>query len=568
VRYLALATDYDGTLASDGEVFAKTVEALDRFRASGRRLIMVTGRELDELLEVCNCIDRFDIIVAENGAVLYTPVTRDVERLCDPPNEALVTILREKKVQPFSVGQVIIATREPHEVEVLDAIRDLGLELQVIFNKGAVMVLPSGVNKASGLTAALRRLHLSHHNVVAVGDAENDHTLLKAVECGVAVANALTSLKDHAHLVTDGARGAGVEELIDRMLATDLNELDAHPPGHGIEIGKKESGEPLYLSAYGTSAVVAGPSGSGKSTLVTAILESLGEKSYQFAVVDPEGDYENFPGVITVGTRDHGPDVSEVLSLLEKPDESVVINLLGVALRHRPAFFQDLLPHLLELRARTGRPHWIVLDEAHHMLPAAWKSTIIPHALHGLLMITMQPDLIAGPALEQVEALIAVGGSPERTITAFTLGLDQTKPRIGPLTPTEGHAFLWSRDHGPNAIRFRTAQPKSEHRRHRRKYVVGSLSEDESFYFRGPKGRLNLRAENLGIFIQMAKGVDGDTWLHHLKKGHYSDWFKCCIKDDDLSAEARKIEMEKGINAADSRARILAAIASRYTVDV
>ena len=280
MRYLAIATDYDGTLASHGEVFAETVEALDRFRGSGRRLIMVTGRELDELLEVCNCVDRFEVIVAENGAVLYWPSTRDVELLCDPPPPEFVERLRSQNISPFSVGRVIVATREPHEKEVLEAIRDLELELQVIFNKGAVMVLPSGVNKATGLSAALRRMHLSQHNVVAVGDAENDHTLLKAVECGVAVSNALDTLKSHAHIVTERDHGAGVVELIDRILATDLAELDEHPPTHGIPIGVTEDQEPLFLSAYGTNAVVAGPSGSGKSTLVTAILESLIEKCY------------------------------------------------------------------------------------------------------------------------------------------------------------------------------------------------------------------------------------------------------------------------------------------------
>lgn len=568
MRYLALATDYDGTLATDGQVFEETKAALDRFRESGRRLIMVTGRELDELLEVCDCIDRFDIVVAENGAVLFHPDTREVELLGDPPDAALVDALRAAAVQPFSVGKVIIATREPYEKVVYDAIHELGLELQVIFNKGAVMVLPSGVNKASGLAAALRRLHLSAHNVVAAGDAENDHTLLKAVECGVAVANALPSLKNHADLVTEHARGAGVAELIDRLIANDLADLPAQPARSGILIGKTEDGEELFLPSYGTSAVIAGPSGSGKSTLVTAILESLVEKCYQFAVIDPEGDYENFPGVVTVGSRDHRPDVSEILRFLEKPDESVIVNLLGIALKHRPTFFQELLPHLLEIRARTGRPHWIVLDEAHHMLPATWKAPMLPDPLHGLLMITMQPDLITERALRGAESLIAVGAAAERTITAFSLGLDQTKPRVGKLTPKQGHAFLWSPQHGARPVQFRTAQSKSEHRRHRRKYVVGSLSEDESFYFQGPDGRLNLRAANLTVFIQMAKGVDEDTWLHHLRKGDYSEWFNRCIKDEDLATEARDIESQSTMLAAETRERIVAAIAKRYTVDV
>jgi HAD superfamily hydrolase (TIGR01484 family) len=86
---------------------------------------------------------------------------------------------------------VIVATWTPHEQVVLDTIRALGLELQVIFNKGAVMVLPSGVNKAFGLRAALAELALSAHNTVAIGDAENDHALLAECELGVAVDNAL-----------------------------------------------------------------------------------------------------------------------------------------------------------------------------------------------------------------------------------------------------------------------------------------------------------------------------------------------------------------------------------------
>ena len=161
-----------------------------------------------------------------------------------------------------------------------------------------------------------------------------------------------------------------------------------------------------------------------------------------------------------------------------------------------------------------------------------------------------------------------MGSRPDRSITAFEIGLDHSKPRLIPLEVKDQHAYLWSTSHGPTPIRFRTNKPKSEHRRHRRKYVMGSLSEDESFYFRGPRARLNLRAENLAMFIQMAKGVDDDTWLHHLKKGEYSEWFRCCIKDDDLAAAAREIESEKRIRAAESRERILSAIANRYTVDV
>ena len=114
------------------------------------------------------------------------------------PRRKFVAELRRRRVSPLSVGRVIVATGEPHETAVLELIRELGLELRVIFNKGAIMVLPSGVDKATGMDAALLELGLSHHNAVGVGDAENDDAFLTRCACAVAVANALDSLKERA----------------------------------------------------------------------------------------------------------------------------------------------------------------------------------------------------------------------------------------------------------------------------------------------------------------------------------------------------------------------------------
>jgi hydroxymethylpyrimidine pyrophosphatase-like HAD family hydrolase len=225
VKYRALATDYDGTLAHDGVITAPTLAALERFRQSGRHLFMVTGRELPDLKRVCPMLDRFEWVVAENGALLHRPADDTTRLLCEPASEPLVESLRRAKI-PLSVGQAIVATVEPHEMVVLAEIKRLGLELQVIFNKGSVMVLPSGVNKATGVTALLAETELSADEVVAVGDAENDHTFLEACGIGVAVANALPMLKERADLVTKGARGDGVAELIDMILADDLAGIE------------------------------------------------------------------------------------------------------------------------------------------------------------------------------------------------------------------------------------------------------------------------------------------------------------------------------------------------------
>jgi hydroxymethylpyrimidine pyrophosphatase-like HAD family hydrolase len=194
MRYFALACAYDGTLACNGSIDAATVAALEQVRASGRQLLLVTGRAVDDLLQVCPHTHLFDRIVAENGAVLYTPSSGTARPLSERPPEAFVTALRAQDVRPIAVGRGMVTTWHPHEHTVLDTIRDLGLELQVIFNKGAVMVLPSGVNKATGLRAALAEVGLSPHNVVSIGDAANDHAFLSLCECAVAVANAVPLL--------------------------------------------------------------------------------------------------------------------------------------------------------------------------------------------------------------------------------------------------------------------------------------------------------------------------------------------------------------------------------------
>jgi hydroxymethylpyrimidine pyrophosphatase-like HAD family hydrolase len=229
MKFDALATDYDGTIAKDGVVDQATVDALGRAAAAGLRLIMVTGRELADLFNTFAHADLFDRIVAENGAVLYDPGTQAVELLAAPPPPALLEKLAAHNL-PISIGHSIIATVEPYEHHVLAAIHDLGLEWHVIFNKGSVMALPANVTKASGLVPALAALGIVHERTVGVGDAENDQAFLRSCGLPVAVSNALPSVKEMARLVTAGARGEGVTELIDQLIAGDLDHLSDQPP--------------------------------------------------------------------------------------------------------------------------------------------------------------------------------------------------------------------------------------------------------------------------------------------------------------------------------------------------
>ena len=218
MKFSCLACDYDGTIAHDGRVVPSTVAALKRFAASGGKLLLVTGREIPDLLQIFREISMFDCVVAENGALLYDPSAQKERLLAPPPSEILVNDLRHRGIQ-MSVGRAIIATWRPNVKDVTDAIRDTKQDVRVILNKNAVMILPAGVNKASGLRVALSDLRIAPENVVGVGDAENDLDFLAICGAGVALANALPEVKSKVAHVTRGDHGAGVEELIDELLS-------------------------------------------------------------------------------------------------------------------------------------------------------------------------------------------------------------------------------------------------------------------------------------------------------------------------------------------------------------
>ena len=247
MRYVALAADYDGTLATAGTVDADTVGAIERLVASGRKLLLVTGRVLPELLEIFPHISLCELVVAENGGILYRPATKEVTLLAPAANQTFLDEVRLRGVQHLTIGHSIVATRVPYETVVLDVIRDLGLELRIVFNKGAVMVLPPDVNKATGLMAALKELELSPHNIVGIGDGENDHAMLSFSEYAVAVANAVPMLKETADRTTLGHHGNGVMEIIHELVENDLIVSERAVSRRRILLGRLDNGEEVTL---------------------------------------------------------------------------------------------------------------------------------------------------------------------------------------------------------------------------------------------------------------------------------------------------------------------------------
>ena len=269
----------------------------------------------------------------------------------------------------------------------------------------------------TGLCAALEDLKLSAHNVAGIGDAENDHAFLDGCECSVAVANAIPALKGNVDFVTQGDHGAGVAELIDKLVANDLAELGDGLRGESILIGK-DGQHPVAIPRYGRNVLVCGLSGSGKSMLVTGLIERIMDMHYQICLVDPEGDYENLPGCRTVGEDKYAPSIQEIKKTLAEPSSQVIVNLVGVAASDRADCFASFIAEVQELRIRTGRPHWLVIDEAHHVLPSTWApaSTELIDQLGNTLLITVHPEHVSPAALAKIDTVIVVGREPQDSL--------------------------------------------------------------------------------------------------------------------------------------------------------
>ena len=560
--YHVIACDYDGTLATDGRIAPETLAALGRVRHAGRRVVLITGRRFDDLLVVCPELDFFDWVVAENGAVLYEPRAKRVDDLAAPPPTAFLAALERAGV-PFSAGRVIVATEVPHETAVLRAIHDLGLELQIIFNRESVMVLPAAVSKQSGLEEVLRRLGVPAHNAIGVGDAENDHAFLRLAGFAVAVGNAIPSLIAEADLVTRAANGAGVREFVDSWLLAGQEPLRPR----SIAVGAEDDGTPVTLPVRGPNLLVTGASGSGKSTLAGVFVERLVHDKYVVCLLDPEGDYRPLAeqeGIVVLASEPgtEANRAEEIGRLLRHRSTSVAIDLSSLDRSERVRAAARFLHAVQRLRAETGAPHWVLIDEAHHLFPRGGSvaEAMFDFEWRGVCLITSDPDQVAPSVLAVAERVLAT------SIAAVTERLPLL-PRDavpgGELEADEALDITRGGGGPPRVRRFRVAPRETTHRRHVRKYATGRLEPEHSFHFRGPDDRLNLVAHNLETFTMLAEGVDDATWLHHFRSGDVSRWLREAIKDVGLADEVQALE--RSGDAASSRRAVLEAIGRRYT---
>jgi hypothetical protein len=303
--------------------------------------------------------------------------------------------------------------------------------------------------------------------------------------------------------------------------------------------------------------------------MTAGLIERLIDKAYQVCIIDPEGDYSTLQALICLGNQQRAPTLNEVLSILEDPGINLSVNLLGLPLEDRPFFLAQLIPGLQALRARTGRPHWIVLDEAHHMLPQVWGhvSQTFPRKLGETILVTVHPDHLAPEVLAPIDVVFAIGPSPEETLTRFAGAAAQNLAWPQGLGYAPGSLVAWFVSDGQVPFSMQVQPTRAERIRHHRKYVEGDMRH-RSFYFRGPDSGHNLKAQNLLVFSQIAEGISEPTWMFHLHRNDYSRWFRDSVRDSYLADQAERIERRMDLTSSETRLLILELIRARYTLPV
>jgi hypothetical protein len=295
----------------------------------------------------------------------------------------------------------------------------------------------------------LAELGLSARNLVAAGDAENDHALLDAAEYSVAVANAITSLKQAADRITIEPRGEGILEVIADLIENDLARTPPKRERRALSLGRDANGKDVTVLPAGVSMLVTGGHGSGKSSFTRRVLERLCTAGYQFCVLDGRGEYLDFQPAVVFGTQENPPDPFEILTALEKPDVQAVVCLAAVLPAQRAAFFEKLKIELHALREKTGRPHWLVIDEAQELVPRMGDAIGDAGPLaENTIYVTSDPAAIDERIVAAVDVVAVRGAAARQSLESLAAAFPGDRPAEPLRAPGESEALVWFRRTG------------------------------------------------------------------------------------------------------------------------
>jgi len=572
MKLSVLAIDYDGTIAVDGAFDPGVREAIAEARQNGVAVILVTGRRLADLRRVAGDLACFDVVVAENGAVLDSPASGRHVLLSHPPSPAFAQELTRRGV-PFTVGEAVVETDARHAAAVLDAVRQLEMPLILAFNRGRLMVLSQAVAKSTGLRQALFALRMSIHNAVGIGDAENDHDLLDACEVGVAVAWGSPALRAVADEIIPGSGPAAVADYLRRI----LHQPRLSPTQMGrrrMNLGLQRNGDPVSLAVRGRTILIAGEPGTGKSWLAGLLCEQLILQGYCLCLIDPEGDYRTLaalPGVVTLGGNDPPPHARELARTLRHPDVSVIIDLSKVTHHEKSEYINTLLPLLATLRRHTGLPHKILLDEAHYYLGRPESDQLLDLELAGYILVTYRVSGLC-PSIRMItDAVVMVTRETDRHEAATLLQMCRPKPckAVHPTMFSElamGEAALLPGTEEANGLvrRFSLAPRLTSHVRHQTKYLDMPVLDSQAFVFT-EQGAAGARAQTLKQFMGLLATLPAAQIDGHLRRHDFSRWLQHVFRDNPLASFIATIEGRVDTDSSrDLAADIAQAIRARY----
>jgi hydroxymethylpyrimidine pyrophosphatase-like HAD family hydrolase len=553
MKLAAIALDFDGTIAVN-DVFDPGVRAaVGDVRRLGIYVLLVTGRRVPDLMRVAGDLSCFDVVVGENGAVLYFPANDRHVRLGRPPSAAVIGELRRRGIA-FDVGDSVIEADANAAAKIVEVIRALEQPLVLAFNRSRLMVLPQAIAKSTGLRRALFALRVSIHNTIGVGDAENDHDLLDACEVGVAVAWGSAPLRAVADEVIAGTGPSAVADYV-RRVARQPRLSAAQMGRRRLFLGHEHNGVPVSLAVRGRTILIAGEPGSGKSWLAGLLCEQLILQGYCLCVLDPEGDYhslEALPGVIALGGDDLPPSARELERALRHPDASVVIDLAKMPHREKRQYLCALLPLLAELRRRTGLPHKILLDEAHYFLAAPEGATRIDAELAGYILVTYRISALDPAVRSACDAVVMVSRETD-PVEAEALvrlcrpagGATISAGTFGELAKSEAALLPGPEESQGQVRRFQLAPRLTSHVRHRAKYLEMPVSDAHAFVFTDD-GRVGPRAHTLRSFMGLLAALNARPIEAHLRRHDFSRWIDDVFRDRPLASHIRQVEGQVG----------------------
>lgn len=574
MKLSVIALDYDGTIAREDRVESSVRDAIAAARTSGIIVLLVTGRVLEDLRRSAGELHFVDGIVAENGGVVYFPDSDHLSNLAPKIPETFLAALSAQAI-PWRAGHAIVDAPASAAPALLQIIESLELPLVLLFNRSRVMVLPQGISKATGLHAALDMIRRSVRNTLAVGDAENDHELLRIAEVGVAVEWGSKALQASADDVIRGTGPQHVAEYLRRLAST--QRLPTLPrPRRRLVLGHLQDGREFSLAVRGRNILVSGDARSGKSWVTGLLCEHLILHGYSVCVLDPEGDYrslEALPGVSVLGGDDPPPTMRELLRALRYPDRSIVIDLSHEPHDRKIAYIQTVLPLLNTLRRRTGLPHRIVIDEAHYFLHDEDAHRLIDPDPHGYIVVTYCASRLPKPLLDASEVMIVTNESSPAEVDALcrrcaqctSVDVAKWRAQLGHLGPGQAAALPVTEEAGGALTLFTIGRRLTPHVRHREKYVDVPVSDHHAFVFSAGDGVGVRRARTLREFVIAAEAMTPQVIAPYLRRGDFSRWIEQVFGDHALATELRLHELRFSDGRdSDVVPEIVNAIRARY----